>query len=114
MKIFRFLSFSAFLLLFVCSCAATRSEQLQRFEYQKPEMGLPFRMVFYAPDKVKAEQAVMAAFKRIQDLNDIMSDYDEESELSKLSDTSGQGKAVRVSDDLWAVLQRGQELAEHT
>jgi FAD:protein FMN transferase len=37
-----------------------------------------------------------------------------DSELSQLSRSSGQGKVVRVSDDLWRVLDRAQRLAEET
>ncbi|MDB6027948.1 MAG: FAD:protein transferase [Verrucomicrobiales bacterium] len=88
--------------------------QLQRFEFQKPEMGLPFRIVLYAPDEKKANEAAAAAFQRIGQLNDIMSDYDEESELTLLSKTAGQGKAVKVSDDLWRVLDRAQQLAKES
>src|SRR5262249_37764051 len=87
---------------------------LTRFEYQRPEMGVPFRIVLYAPDQATGEVAANAAFQRVQQLNDIMSDYDAESELSQLSRSSGQGKEVRVSDDLWFVLQRAQELAERS
>jgi thiamine biosynthesis lipoprotein len=74
-------------------------------------MGMPFRIVLYAPDQATAERAAEAAFVRIQQLNDIMSDYDPDSELSKLSHTSGQGQEVRVSEDLWIVLQQAQALA---
>src|SRR5207245_7293056 len=38
----------------------------------------------------------------------------DESELRKLSAAAGQGKAVRVSDDLWNVLSRAQELSERS
>lgn len=85
-----------------------------RFEYGRPEMGLPFRIVMYAADRARADAAAEAAFQRIEDLNGIMSDYDEDSELSRLSRTSGQGKEVRVSDDLWRVLERAQDLASRS
>jgi len=72
---------------------------------------VPFRIVLYAANQVAANTAAEAAFQRIQQLNDIMSDYDPDSELSKLSRTSGQGQQVHVSGDLWIVLQRAQSLA---
>jgi thiamine biosynthesis lipoprotein len=77
-------------------------------------MGVPFRIVLYAPDKSSADTAVEAAFTRIQQLNDILSDYDTDSELSRLSQTAGQGRAVRVSEDLWRVLVRSQQVARET
>lgn len=87
---------------------------LNRFEYQQPQMGLPFRIVLYARDRPTADAAAAATFKRIEQLNGIMSDYDDDSELSQLSRTSGQGKEVEVSDDLWLVLKRAQDLAERS
>ena len=47
-------------------------------------------------------------------LNKIMSDYDPSSELSKLSDLAGSGKAARISDDLYRVLDAGQALATNS
>jgi thiamine biosynthesis lipoprotein len=85
---------------------------LQRFEFSEPEMGVPFRIVLYAPDKAVAQAAAQAAFTRVAELNQILSDYETDSELNELSRTSGQGRLVHVSDDLWTVLRRAQEIAE--
>lgn len=43
-----------------------------------------------------------------------MSDYTPESELGRLSRTSGQGKAVPVSADLWRVLERAWQLSSQS
>jgi thiamine biosynthesis lipoprotein len=83
-----------------------------RYEFHQTEMGVPFRIVLYAPSAFAAQVAAAAAFQRIKQLNDIMTDYDSDSELSRLSQTSGQDQAVPVSPDLWVVLQRAQELAQ--
>jgi thiamine biosynthesis lipoprotein len=96
------------------SCAAPRLVEPQRFEFSRPEMGLPFRMLLYATDQPHAEAAALAAFTRIRELNDIFTDYDSDSELSRLSQSSGEGKAVAVSPDLWAVLSRAQVLSART
>ncbi len=74
-------------------------------------MGLPFRIVLYAPDQRTADGAADAAFARIKELNNVLSDYDEASELSRLSRTSGSGQTIHVSDDLWFVLKRSQEIS---
>jgi thiamine biosynthesis lipoprotein len=87
-------------------------ESLQKFVYEKAEMGLPFRVSMYAPDESTAKAAADAAYDRIALLNSILSDYDSDSELSRLSQTSGQGKAVPVSTDLWNVLIRAQDFAK--
>src|ERR1043166_66798 len=104
----------AIALVLVWSGCATAERKLSRFEYTQPQMGLPFRIVLYAPDKVSADAAANAAFARIKQLNDILSDYDTDSELSRLSQTAGSGKAVHVSDDLWRVLERSEQIARET
>src|SRR6266704_2952023 len=108
--------FCLILALATPSCVSTRSENatLQRFEYQQPQMGVPFRIVLYAPDPTATSSAAAASFQRIKQLNDIMSDYDADSELSRLSRTSGQGREVPLSQDLWFVLQHAQALAERS
>ena len=75
-------------------------------------MGVPFRMVLYAKDETSAKTAAAAAFARIKALNNIMSDYEYESELSALSRTSGSGQWVHVSEDLWRVLSSSQEISQ--
>ena len=70
--------------------------------------------MLYARNQRSADAASANAFRRIKQLNDIMTDYDADSELSKLSRTSGRGEEVRVSDDLWRVLQRAQDLARRS
>src|SRR2546430_11948132 len=107
-------SFGALLLFLAASCAAHGAPGLNRFESAEPQMGAPFRIVLYAPDKPTADQAARAAFGRITQLNDILSDYDTDSELSRFSQTAGSGRAVPVSQDLWFVLKRSQELAQRT
>ena len=104
------------LLLASASCVSLTPENpaLTRYEYQQPQMGLPFRIVLYARNQTSADAASADAFRRIEQLNDIMTDYDADSELSKLSRTSGQRQEVRVSDDLWRVLQRAQDLARRS
>jgi thiamine biosynthesis lipoprotein len=87
---------------------------LARFEYRQPQMGLPFRLVLYAENQAAADTAARAAFARISQLNDILSDYDTDSELSRLSRTAGEGRAVPVSADLWFALERSRELAART
>jgi thiamine biosynthesis lipoprotein len=104
-------------LLFLAAPACSQADapaELTRFEFHRPEMGMPFRIVLYASNEEEAKKAAEGAFQRIKDLNDIMSDYDEESELSKLSRTSGTGRAVALSRDLWFVLSRAQDLAERS
>ncbi len=77
-------------------------------------MGLPFRLVFYAPDTDVAAQAAAEAFKRVSELNNILSDYEPESELNRLSRSSGQNLEVKVSPELWKVLAMAQQRAKES
>ena len=92
-------------------CVTSPDHQTHRYEFQRPEMGLPFRIVLYAPDPASATNAAEAAFSRIAELNACLSDYDEQSELSRLSKLSGTANPVPISDDLWRVLKRSTEIS---
>jgi len=77
-------------------------------------MGMAFRIVVYADDVGLAKRSAHAAFDRVAALNQIMSDYDPESELNRLSDLAGSGTSARISKELCAVLDRAQKLASDT
>ncbi len=86
---------------------------LRRFEYSQVHMGTQFRIVLYASDLPTADQASSVAFDRIAELDDIMSDYRPSSELMLLCQRAG-GAPVKVSEDLFYVLSKSQELAERS
>ena len=100
------------LMLMVMGCTASPEAPLARYAFSHPQMGTEFRIVLYAPDSALAGRAAAAAFRRIDTLNQRLSDYLSDSELNRLSATAGTGQAVPVSDDLWMVLQAAQPLAE--
>ena len=82
-----------------------------RYAYEKAEMGLPVRVTLHAPDEPTARAAADRAFARVEALNAVFSDYDSDSELSRLSDTAGGGTAVSVSPELWQVLEFAQRVS---
>lgn len=94
--------------------AAPAGNRLERHEFTQMHMGMPFKLALYAPDEAAANAAAKAAFARIKQLNGIMSDYEPESELMRLCQTAGQGRAVAVSRDLFRVLTRAQALSERS
>jgi thiamine biosynthesis lipoprotein len=112
MKIFGIVA--AVFLVGGCISTPLETSPAIRYEFRQTEMGVPFRIVLYAYSKNAAEGGAAAAFARIKQINDIMTDYDSDSELSRLSLTSGQDKEVPVSPDLWTVLARAQDLAERS
>jgi thiamine biosynthesis lipoprotein len=84
--------------------------QLHRFTFTEPHMGTRFKIILYAPDEATAQKASRAAFARIARLDSIMSDYRPTSELMQLCKKAG-GEPVRVSDELFFVLARAQEVS---
>ncbi|HEY3132723.1 MAG TPA: FAD:protein FMN transferase [Acidobacteriota bacterium] len=73
-------------------------------------MGTRFKIVLYARDAEQGAQASRAAFDRIAHLDEIMSDYRQDSELMRLCAEAG-GPPVKVSGDLFRVLGRSQEIS---
>lgn len=102
--------------------SAPGEQTLVRCSRAELHMGVEFEVVLYAGEEAAAEVAIARAFARIAALDKALSDYDAESELSKLSESSvvtGEGKrgpfpAVSVSDDLWAVLAESQAISRHS
>jgi FAD:protein FMN transferase len=97
-------------LVLLCLCLAA-DPSLTRFEYTEPHMGTKFQMIVYATDEKTARAATAAAFARVADLDGIMSDYRPTSELMQLCDKAG-GDPVKVSDELFFVLSKAQEVSK--
>ncbi len=83
---------------------------LERHSFTEPHMGTRFRVIVYAPDEATANRAARAAFERIKYLDATMSDYKPASELMQLCKKAG-GPPVPVSDELFFVLDKAQDLA---
>ncbi len=89
------------------------AELLVRFEFEETHMASPFKIVLYSTDDVSARRASRAAYDRIAALNGVLSDYDPESELSRLSRSAG-GGPVAVSVDLLHVLERSKRMYDRS
>jgi thiamine biosynthesis lipoprotein len=87
------------------------SENLSRYAFERPEMGVPFHVVLYAADREVAREAALAALNRVRELNDIFSNYEYDSEISILNRSAGSGQRFTVSAELWEVLIAAQTLA---
>jgi thiamine biosynthesis lipoprotein len=84
---------------------------LKRFNFTSPHMGTLFQITLFATNQASASAGATAAFTRIAALEDILSDYQADSELVRLRDTPV-GQPVRVSNELFSVLQRSQQLSK--
>ena len=99
--------------LAVLTVSLSAGPALHKYESVEPHMGTLVRVTVYTPDADAAKRAFSAAFDRIGELDRRLSDYRPDSELNRLAATAV-GKAVSVSDDLFAVLRASQDLAEAT
>jgi thiamine biosynthesis lipoprotein len=96
-------------------CAVANAPELHRFEFIAPKMGTVFRIVLYAPDKATADRAANAAWARVDQLNATLSDYDPNSELSKLGQRTLDGPMtdpVQVSDDVYRMIELSIEASK--
>lgn len=100
---------SALLIALGPGCAHREPER--RFEFQRPQMGLPFRMILYSRDADQAARVAEAVWGRIAELNAILSDYDENSELSRLSRSAGSGQRLALSPELATVLAEAERIS---
>lgn len=86
----------------------------KRFEFSEVQMGMPVKLALYTDNEEAANRAAKAVYARFAELNKLLSDYDPESELSRLSRSSPHRDPVPVSEPLWFVLDRSQKLAAQT
>ncbi len=102
----------ALVVLGVLAASSPRLDAQDRYEFSELHMGVEVRMVLYAPDAGQARSAARAAFDRIVQLEDKMSDYRPKSEVRLLERRVGEW--VPVSEDLFRVLSRAVEVASAT
>lgn len=95
----------------LAGCIVPSEAPLARFEFTEPHMGTPCRVAFYARDAEEAERARRAAFAELAGVDERMSDYREESEVSLLSRRSG-GGPIPVSEPLFQVLSAAQRFSQ--
>ncbi len=107
---------SVLLLRALSILVASGQAEPMRFEFESKHMGTTFRIVLYASDMTAAKKAADAAFARVAELDGIMSDYKQTSELMQLCKKFATeiAKPVRVSDDLFFVLQKAEEMSKRS
>ncbi len=86
----------------------------ERLEFVRIRMGIPFHITVYADDEAVANSAADAAYLRIKELNDVFSDYDPRSEISRLTKDIVPGEPRPVSRDLAGLLERSLAYSELT
>ncbi len=102
------LYFSIILILCIGDNAVSGQTQLRKFHFASNKMGSPFNLVFVDQDSTHAAIIAQQAFKMVDSLVLIYSDYDSSSELSRLSNHAGIGPFT-VSTGLMEILLKSKE-----
>lgn len=83
-------------------------DSLKRFQFAEPHMGTLWTITCFAESENLASNACVRAFRRVEALERVMTDYDSESELMRLC-RAPVGVPHGVSADLFAVLKQSQQ-----
>lgn len=94
--------------------AAITVQGRQKQVFTQKEMGSPFTITIYTKNSLKAAHAAGKAFEEVNRLNGIFSDYMDSSELNRLCRTSGEGKYVKVSPELFEILKTSLKASKMT
>lgn len=84
-----------------------------RHEFSRPVMGTTFSIVCHHEDATLAEKAADEAFAIASEINEVASDYDPDSELSRLS-SAPVGEPIELSPLLYELLDTARRTAELT
>lgn len=98
---------------FLFLCLEGVPKPLERFEYARIEMGTRFRIVLYAEQEERARQASQTAFARIEELDRLLSDYRDDSELNRVSLQAFDAPQV-ASPELFGLLEESIRLSRLT
>ncbi|MFM8805102.1 MAG: FAD:protein FMN transferase, partial [Planctomycetia bacterium] len=94
-----------------CGAAPPATERVSEI---RRLMGVPWTITVHAESEAAGRAAIAAGFAEVARLERILSDYDPESELSRLSARAPTPHPVPVGDDLWRVLERAVAIRDAT
>jgi len=112
LRLFSFLVFAVLVVTIgITGAFANNVLELQRFSRSEYLMGVEFRIDLYARSEMDATRAFKVAFSRIADLEQCMSNYRVDSELSQLCSNATPNEAIKVSNELWEVLVYAKQMS---
>ena len=114
-EVYRAARFTVLAAAFAAGCAGgPESAPDVRVTVTRRLMGMPWSITVHAASPAAGHAAIAAGFAEVARLERVLSDYDPDSELSRLSAQAPMGAAVAVSEDLWRVLHRAADLQADT
>lgn len=100
------------LFLLLISTFSLPAQVPKRYEFKYQKMGTQFKIIAYSSDSTLTQSIVSQSIKRIDELNQIFSDYEANSEISQLSNSAGTNKKIKVSAELWYVLKHARKFSK--
>ncbi|MFT5906473.1 MAG: thiamine biosynthesis lipoprotein [Cryomorphaceae bacterium] len=92
---------------------SSAAAELKKYSFSQPHLGTTVHIVFYSTDEKQAIQLSQNCFQRVRDLNDVFSDYSDDSELSKLCQKPT-SHPYKVSEELFTVIAQAQSISAKT
>ena len=92
------------LFLLLCDCLSLHGKPEIRVELSDFKLGTKIHLIVYHADSIFARNKLEEAVCIIDSLNSIFSDYEEASELNRLSRSSGNKSAFHVSNELFSLI----------
>ena len=100
---------------FFYGASSASAVELKRYEFSEQKMGVPASLIFYAPNEEKAKEAASAVWKKFDELNAILSDWDSESEIIQACRRSEEtDDFVPISDELRNALEKSRKYCQLT
>ena len=98
-------------------CASLAQEapaKPSRYEAEIPAMGVEFKIIFYAPDDKAAAAAFTACQDRLEELEQISSDYRSNSEIRRLCEAAPHETPMSISEELFELVALSREFYQRS
>ncbi len=93
--------------------APKRANPDRKFEHHGQAMGTTISLFFWGDDEAGAARAAEAVFKEMKRIDQVMTTWTPDSEVSQINSNAGL-KPVVVSEETFAVIERSQDVAKRT
>jgi thiamine biosynthesis lipoprotein len=104
-----------FLLAGMAGCTNTDNEAVkQEYSFAGTTMGTTYQVKVVTAARERLEHVRAETEKRLKAINQSMSTYLSDSEISRFNDLQKAGKAFPISEDFFRVLQKGRQLYQWT
>ena len=103
-----------FLIMFESTCLAHKLDGPVKFVHEFSAMGVRFRIVAFVAADAKPEQLAHAIEDRVEYLENVFSDYRNDSEVARLVKSTAPFNAAKVSSELYQVCKESARIHQWT